>query len=68
VVILQDATSALFQLTYHPGEIARELEVRFAGKTNYLEFLADLLEGYPETHDQIVEAIIAWRTGRSAGA
>ena len=65
VVIMQEATSSLFQLTYHAGELAQELETRFAGKIDYLELLSDLLEAYPVTHNQIVEAIIARRVGRS---
>ncbi|OLS12496.1 MAG: glycoside hydrolase, partial [Promethearchaeota archaeon CR_4] len=62
ISIIQDATAALFRITYHPAEVEDELERRFAQKLDTLEQFADLLEDYPETHDRLVEILIAQRT------
>ena len=61
VTIIQDATATLFRITYHPAEVDDELETRFAQKLDYLEQFADLLEDYPETHDRLVDVLIAQR-------
>ncbi len=59
VAIIHNTTATLFRFTYHAGELADELEGRFSQKSDYLEQLADLLEDYPDTHDSIIDIIIA---------
>jgi hypothetical protein len=64
VALIHDATAKFFRLTYHPGELSEELERRFLQKSDYFEQLADLLEDYPETHDNLIDIIIARRATR----